>query len=105
VVKAVCRICEFPGRAWLAIGRARHSVRAVVKPGGRRTNCRRAEDCPPYLRRDRRRNQLQQLVWIDVHGDSDVFREGQFVEGFADEPTEAQDCFAADQDVKAKLAL
>jgi hypothetical protein len=28
---------------------------------------------------------LQQLIRIDVDGDGDVFWEGQFVEGFADE--------------------
>jgi len=48
---------------------------------------------------------LQQLVRIDVHGDGHVFGERQFTERFADEPTQAHDGFAADQDVEAKLAL
>ena len=48
---------------------------------------------------------LQQLIRIDVDGDGDVFGEWQFVEGFAHEPAQAHDGFAADQNVKAELAL
>jgi hypothetical protein len=39
---------------------------------------------------------LQQLIRIDVDGDGDVFGEWQFVEGFAHEPAQAHDGFAAD---------
>jgi hypothetical protein len=48
---------------------------------------------------------LQQLIRIGVDGDCDVFGEWQFVDGFADEPAQAHNGFAADQDVKAELAL
>ena len=48
---------------------------------------------------------LQQLIRINVDGDGDVFGEGQFVEGFADEAAQADDGLAADQDVKTELAL
>lgn len=48
---------------------------------------------------------LQQLIRIDVDGHGDVFGEWQFVEGFAHEPAQAHDGFAADQNVKSELAL
>ena len=48
---------------------------------------------------------LQQLIRIDVDSDGDVFGEWQFVERFADEPTQAHDGFTPDQNVKPKLAL
>ena len=48
---------------------------------------------------------LQQLIRIDVDGDYNVFGEGQFIDGFADEAAQTHDGFAADQDVEAELAL
>jgi len=48
---------------------------------------------------------LKQLIRIDVDGHGDVFGEWQFVERFADEPAQAHDRFAANQDVKTELAL
>ena len=48
---------------------------------------------------------LQQLIRIDVDGDNDVFGEGQFVDGFADEAAQTHDGFATSQDVEAELAL
>jgi len=47
----------------------------------------------------------QQLVRIDVDGGSNIFREWQLVESFADEAAQAHDGLASDQNVKAKLAL
>ena len=48
---------------------------------------------------------LQQLVRIDVDGDSDVFWERQFVECLTDKAAETHNGFTADQNVKTKLAL
>jgi len=48
---------------------------------------------------------LQQLIRIDVDGDGDVLRKWQFIECFADEPAQAHNGFAANQDVKTELAL
>src|SRR4029077_7638781 len=87
------------------MGRARHSVRAAVESGCRRAKSRRAEDCPPYLRRNRPRNRLQQLIRIDIHRDGDVFGEWQFVDRFADEAAQTHDAHAADQNVETELAL
>jgi hypothetical protein len=47
----------------------------------------------------------QQLIRVDIDGDSDVFGEGQFIKRLADEAAQAHDGFAADQDVKPELAL
>jgi NADPH:quinone reductase-like Zn-dependent oxidoreductase len=55
--------------------------------------------------RPRALSALQQLISIDIDGHSDVFGKGQFVERFADEPAQAHDGSATDQDVKANLAL
>ena len=49
--------------------------------------------------------ELQQLIWINVDRDGDVFGEWQFVESFADEAAQAHDGFATDQNVETKLAL
>jgi hypothetical protein len=87
------------------MGRARHSVRAAVESGCRRANSRRAEDFPPYLRRNRPRNRLQQLIRIDIDRDGDVFGEWEFVERFTDEAAQTQDGFATDQNVETELAL
>jgi hypothetical protein len=48
---------------------------------------------------------LEQLVRVDVDCDRDVFGEWQFVQGFADETTQAHYGFAADQNMEAELAL
>ena len=48
---------------------------------------------------------LQQLIWVNVDRDGDVFGEWQFVESFADEAAQAHDGFATDQNVETKLAL
>ena len=48
---------------------------------------------------------LQQLIWVNVDRDGDVFGEWQFVESFADESAQAHDGFAADQNVETKLTL
>jgi hypothetical protein len=87
------------------MGKARHSVRAAVESGCRRANSRRAEDCPPYLPRNRPRHRLQQLIGIDIDCDGDVFGEWEFVERFADHAAQAHDGFAADQNVETELAL
>jgi hypothetical protein len=47
----------------------------------------------------------QQLIRINIYVDGDVFWERQFVESFTDEAAEAHNGFAADQNVKTKLAL
>jgi hypothetical protein len=51
------------------------------------------------------KGRLQQLIRIDIDGDSDIFWKGKFVECFADETAQAHDGFATDQDVKTELAL
>jgi hypothetical protein len=56
-------------------------------------------------REERALPRLQQLVRIDVDCDGDVFGEWQFVERFTDEPAQAHDGLAADQNVKTELAL
>jgi len=48
---------------------------------------------------------LEQLIWIDVDCHGDVFGEGQLVDGLTHEAAQAHDGFAADQNVKAELAL
>ena len=48
---------------------------------------------------------LQQLIRIDVDRDGDVFGEWQFVEGFTHKAAQANDGFAADQNVETELAL
>src|ERR1700737_3068255 len=47
---------------------------------------------------------LKQLIWIDIDGGEDVFWQRQFIERLAHESAQPHDCFAAQQDVKSKLA-
>ena len=60
---------------------------------------------PKQARVARALPRLQQLIRINVDGNDDVFREGQFVESFADEAAQALDGFAADQNVETELTL
>jgi hypothetical protein len=48
---------------------------------------------------------LQQLIWINVDRDGHVFGEGQFVDGLTHKAAQANDGFAADQNVETELAL
>src|ERR1051325_11809526 len=48
---------------------------------------------------------LEQLIRIDIHRRDDVFGQRQLFERFADEPAQAHDRCAAQQNVKTKLAL
>ena len=48
---------------------------------------------------------LEQLIRIDIYRRGDVFWKRQFVECFADEPAQAHDGFAPEQDMKSKLTL
>ena len=48
---------------------------------------------------------LEELIWIDIDGGNDVFRQRQFIECLAHESAQPHDRFAAEQDVKAKLSL
>jgi len=48
--------------------------------------------------------ELQELIWIDIHRDCDVFRHLQLVERFANQPAQAHDGGASQENVKTILS-
>ena len=49
--------------------------------------------------------ELEQLIWINIDGDGDVFGHWQFVDGVANQAAQTHDGLAANQNMETKLTL